>query len=246
MHEDLLVPPTIRLLYGAVKYVLSDQEKEGRKLAIEVVADVYKPIRANLQKRDNKLIAIIEDEKTSYYAKVDDLETLYKHYEAEEKKLQHRIYTLSTSSKRAKKISKTMGINLKAISETSAHSACNLCTANFININKFSSTEAFLLPFVKDSTLLSLFLYGDYFDKLADKKRKKYYKIEYRHQCKLWQKKIDEMQTDINERIKKLDNIKAENEIAIKDLKNLLKGKIKDYTLEYSQYIILKKATENK
>lgn len=234
------------IAYKVGKYLLSDQEKEGREKAIKVVTSIHRPILSDLQKKYDELTAIIDNEKYSYYAKIDELESLYNNWKAQEINLQHTIYTLAITSKKTKEVSKAMGINLDAICVKENQGEVNWNPNDFINLMMFAYEASHLNLLLAASPLPLLFFpSGDFLDKLADKKRKKYYTLEYQHQCKVWQEKIDEQQNAIDNKLKKINNVKAENAKDIQKLVNFLIDYIKRYPLENSQYIILKKVIEN-
>ncbi len=186
-----------------VKYIATDQEKEGRELGITLAAEIYAPV---LKKLENDHLAL----KNELDRETEDFDSQYKLLR---KKAEYYVT-------QKEKVLKDIERLKKKKPELS----------DFIDNCLGTSFSA--------STIIAKYddVIGDWLHEKMEKKRQKYFEIEFKKKERVWKKKITEIKAEIKKLTESLNALKTEDKQKLKQIVSLVNRSISDYELVLEQY----------
>lgn len=186
-----------------VKYIATDQEKEGRELGITLAAEIYAPV---LKKLENDHLAL----KNELDRETEDFDSQYKLLR---KKAEYYVT-------QKEKVLKDIERLKKKKPELS----------DFIDNCLGTSFSA--------STIIAKYddVIGDWLHEKMEKKRQKYFEIEFKKKERVWKKKITDIKAEIKKLTESLNALKTEDKQKLKQIVSLVNRSISDYELVLEQY----------
>ena len=202
----------LRAAKKIVDYVTSDQEKEGREQGINAAANIYKPVLTKLEKRQAKIIALIDKEQIDFAEQAAQLKEECAEYEKKTADLADILKRKSSSN--VDKFFDTVG-----------------------RFGMFGGEDSIrgMGIVMYDSWSLA-----DHLEKKMNEKRAKYYKEEFQSKSIEWQVKIKSVRVKLLETIKNFKNLKASNKNQLKYITSKIDEALEEYCETFAKYNALK------
>lgn len=202
-------PLLIPVLFEAAKYILTDQEAEGREMGRTAAAKIYAPVFNGLNKIERDIKEAKKKEKQSFSEVANEMSDLYDWYQKEIDSLTAEIEKLSKKSEKARNIEKRM----------------KNCTSS-------TMSGVIASPDVYENTSIGLF---GFMEGLMAEKRKKYYEIEYKICCRKWEDKIADCRKSIKESVAELLTLKDANKKDVDDIYKVMSDIVEEYYKKAAQ-----------
>ena len=214
--------PIITSLIGAkvakdvVVYAMTDQEKEGRELGIELAARIYKPIFQNLENRQARINTATDKEKVFFEEQANSLINQCAEYEQKTADLAEKIKRQST--KKAQAVDTVLKVN--------GFGYGAMCGGDSISlISDALSTAWSIINFI---------------DNEMEKKRSYYRKLEFEKQSRIWEGKIKDIRQKIAESIRNLKSYKISNREQLEYISKIVDDAVEEYCETLAKYNVLR------
>lgn len=201
-------------IFTLIEYCTSDQEKEGRELGKKKATEVYGPMLQELEERQKKLIDEQKANSIKFESNVGFLRDQLVYYENKIEEFESKINVMAQESPIVKML---LGADKNKDDLNN-----NTSSAGAIVI---AASGAFFCSFLEE--------------KMA-RKRQHYFELEFKKDSKVWESKIKECQSKIDELYKKLLEEKRDNNDTINAVWKILQETMKKYYKVSEQYFAFK------
>ena len=198
------------LIFKGIKYVLTDQEKEGRELGKVKAAEVYEPVLEKLEQDLGALKVALSKEVGNFNSQYEKLRITAEYYLNKKEEILDKIERLKDYYPEHDDLIDTMMASGSGMSSMTG---------------MIGST--------------SLGFFGYFLEKEMDEKRKKFAEIEFEEMAMGYEKKIEEIRKEMDRTVKGLKALKEEDKQKLEIISQKVNAAVKDYENALEKYNFL-------
>lgn len=224
---------------SVIKYVITDQESEGRQAGIMAAAKCYTPIFRCLEERQSDLKRNLKKEGDDFYSKSSRFIDLCEYYNREIIEYTHKIEYLRKNNVHISSHLSTMGWGAgTAMSLLNSRGGGNglsipisLAGAGSLGLAGLASPLA---------AIFAVGLLGDILEKKMEKKYQKYLKISFEEESRKWNQKLEDIKEEIRSLIEELRKLERGNKSELDTLEHDVQEYMNRYVAVKAIYFAIK------